>query len=260
MSKERWETQKAILDGLTIQKDGDVLEKHAEYFHFLRKRLPNYEAFWRYVICPASDKPNQIVGFRPDASKEIRRISQLSYSTLQNLIQSDKFASAIQVGDFGFFDANIQCCIIFSGNALQLMSELQNEIEEVLRQLLNSKVQIFPSKDDQFLKTRARLVKYRNYFTHSGLILKIPSKDIPGVSFIPKPDKIVSTREESTVWVYADELSGIKEEDYIRFDFAAVELKNEIWDFVDACYQRFLQSICPHLESAGIQKTWGWKQ
>ena len=259
MSKECWEAQKPILDGLTIQKDGDILEKHAEYFHFLRKRMPNYEAFWRYVICPASDKPKQVVGFRKEASKEIRRISQLSYSTLQNLIQSDKFASAIQVGDFGFFDANIQCCIIFSGNALQLMSEVQKEIEEGLGQLLKAEIKIFSSDKKDFLKTRDRLVKYRNYFTHSGLILKIAAKDIPGVSFIPKPEKIISTRKESTVWVYTDELSDFDETDYVRFDFAAVELKNEIWNFVDACYQRFLQGISPHLHSDVIQKAWGWK-
>lgn len=259
MAKETWQSRKRTYEALTLQEDGDLLEQIAVFQHQIEERFPNYQKFWQFVICPSSERPVNNVGFRSGTAKEIKRISQVSYSILQNLIQADGFAYKIHHFDFGFLDLNIQQCLIFSGNALQLLHELKIMVEERLPKVLGvSKIVIFPDKNE-YKTPKDNLSRYRNYLTHSGLIMKYPCPESPALPAILRSELLTSFGENPTIWDYMDMNCSVSPNDLIPLHKAVLETNEKTWAFIDLCYGKFLNALETFFEADEMQKAWGWE-
>lgn len=267
MGVQEWSDRERYYDGLKLHEEGDPLEQHAAIVRGLDLSFPNYERFWRRHVVPSSHRPHEPrYGFRPRADVAIRYISQISYSLLHNFVQAKRLEATVRQKDYGFHLANIQSLVLFTGNALQLLLELREEIDGRLFKLLNEQSTIVPKSDwEQVWSPRfERISRYRNYLTHRGLILvcwrEINEFHEP---HLLSRDKVHSQWKKKnsplpTAWEYEDDGLDPNSSDFVRFDLAAIEMLEQSISFANDFYEQICNRLDPFVTMDVYQKAWGW--
>ena len=201
-----------------------------------------------------------MIGFRPGTHKAVRHLSQNSYSVLHNLVQAKRYAGLVINRNFGFYNANIQCAILFAGNALQLLTEVQKTVEKELGPVLTgANTGLFPDWNSAWGPRREGIVNYRNYLTHRGVLITV-DRNIAGV---PTPhvlsrNVLQAGNVNPTAWAYVEDGINFTSPDWVPFPSAAVDILNETISFCNDVYHRICDNLEPHHSSAAFQSAWGW--
>src|SRR5260221_2942209 len=87
---QMWTAARFCSEGLTLAKDGDPAEQYGATRHRLAEHFPNYEAFWKRHVCPATERPSGIT-FRPGVSDIVSVIAQRSYTVFIYLLEAYEF-------------------------------------------------------------------------------------------------------------------------------------------------------------------------
>jgi hypothetical protein len=260
MGPDAWNARRHYYDGLTIREDGDVLERMAARDYGFETSFPSYERFWKFNVVPSSPKPQGEIGFRPGSHTSVRHISQHSYSVLHNLVQAERFAEIVSSGAFGFLNVNIQCLTIFAGNALQLLAELQRTVEKELGPALTGNhLTVLPDWKTVWEPRRDRILNYRHYLTHRGLMIT-HCRSIDGVvvPHVLSPDALRARQPHPTAWAYADDGVDPDGPDWVPFPPAAISMLNDALAFCNDVYRRMCDTLEPHLPTEPYQTAWGW--
>src|SRR5438552_8922884 len=105
-----------------------------------------------------------------------------SYSVLGYLADALDSLSKVQAGDLGHRNRNCRDAITYAGNALQVMTELQNAVcgkpnglkgMKTLSQELAVPIDPFPDWHTNWKADRESTANYRNYLTHQGLFYTV---------------------------------------------------------------------------------------
>ncbi len=222
--------------------------------------FPQYERLWKLNIAPASPRPQGLTGFRVGADTAIRYLCQNSYSVLHNLVQCKRYVAIVSNQDFGFYSANIQCIILFAGNALQLLTEVQRTIERELGPVLTgANMTVFPDWNAAWAQRREGIVNYRNYLTHRGLLITV-YRNIDGVQVphVLSRNDLQAGRVNPTEWAYARDGIDVNGPDWVSFPSAAIDILNDTILFCNDVYERICDQLEPHHPTVQFQTAWGW--
>lgn len=174
-----WDALRPSFDRVTLRVDGDRDENRGATEYGLDASFSNYEAFWRYHIVPATNRPDNIE-MRKEAAPVISRIGNTSLSLFVDLLHAADSLAKIKAGELGGNRfRNCTDAITSDGNALQKFKKLQELIKGELKNALGKKtIEIWSDADwkAKWRPSRERIISYRNHIIHKAQpqILLVP--------------------------------------------------------------------------------------
>jgi hypothetical protein len=165
-----WQTEQGYYNSLTLQTDGDCLEKDAANHHGLHASFPNYVLFWRRHVAPATNRPASI-GLRTTADRVIRSIAQTSHGILTDLVHASAALEAVNRGDYGDGRLkNFSDLIKNFGDSLQKFRNLHDLVKNQLASVLGTKINLWPGDEfkTKWEPRRNLVADYRNFSTHNS--------------------------------------------------------------------------------------------
>lgn len=267
-----WSQELAAYDTLTLRSHGDPVEKRGAIEFGLDGPFPNYEAFWRRHICPATERPGSTY-LRASASEEVKAVAQISHGIFNDLVRSAAELASITGDDLS--DGQYDHCwnsIKENGNAIQKFTSLQEAIEgpikkngdwantrSISRALNKPGLKFRNSPQWKALFTRRDpAIGYRNYLTHQGLPPITTTKDAIGLSVPHVLDRAHLVKKSDILW------------DSPTYDFLAMpnawrpltdvcaELHKEAIAWLNDCYACVTGLLDPLIFNRDYQQLWGW--
>src|SRR5438132_13331642 len=177
LGPQLWQAHASFYNGLTLAADGDPAEREIAVSFDLNKILPKCEELWKRHVCPATTRPEGIT-FRKNICPAVPLIAQRSYSVLAYLADALDSLSQVRAGNLGRRNRHCRDTIVYAGNALQVMTELQSAAcgiphgldgMKTLSQELGARIDPFPDWQSNWEAKRKSAANYRNYLTHHGL-------------------------------------------------------------------------------------------
>jgi hypothetical protein len=256
-----WKEHESFYNSLTLA-DGDELEQYAA--KNIAKTFPNYEGLWKRHVCPATNPlDGNGMDFRPGVADVISLIVQRSYSVLYNLVLARESLAKVQTDAPDRWSQNCYDTIIYAGNALQVLTALQNAVCGKPEKMQGTKdlaeqvgVTIDPFHDwkQNWKADYDSASKYRNYLTHEGHFYTVQDRESGKTlvlnrggfeSKVPFPWKRAGARFKSdpTDWKPLDEVCE--------------EILEESTTFMNRAYGRLLEDLDKQLLNPDYQKALG---
>lgn len=264
LGNQMWTAAMPFYEGLTLAQDGDPAEKFGATRHRLAQRFPNYEAFWKRHVCPATERPGAIT-FRPGLADVVSVITQRSYTVFIYLLEAYEFLAPVLQSDYGPRKRNATATIMYAGNALQIFAELQSALcgspkplqgMKDLSHELRSPIKLFPDWAQNWQQDRNSASNYRNYLTHQGYLYAVYKQ--------ASKDTLVLNRDTfqnhtAYTWTHADSHYASNPQDWVSLADACKGIVDDTTAFLDRAYSRMISHLDQHLGNPDYQRLWGWK-
>jgi len=262
-----WNARKPYYDSLVLAAHGDALtEQPAARQSDITTVFPAYEKFWRYHVCPATRRPDGI-DFRHGVADIISIIVQRNYTVFVYVVESRELLAKAMHGDAGPRNRDYYCSLMYAGNALQVLTELQNAIcgrptsgglgtVRCLSAKLGVPLDPFPDWNDNWKAERESAANYRNYVTHQGWVYSVYHQ-ASGKQLVCKRDDFQS--REPWTWTHAARMYKANPSSWIEIGESCRGIVEDTVAFLDLAYERFLKVMEPLLPNPDYQQLWGWR-
>jgi hypothetical protein len=260
---EYWETVRSFYQALTLE-DGDEHERFGDRQFRLGTRFPNYVQFWKNHVCPATMRPVSI-RLRDTASPIVNAIAQRSYSIFKDILNACISLNELRAALLREKERSAELVILFSGNAVQKLTELKSAITTVggspkdfpgmktLAQEIGAGIDPFPDWVSDWNDQRSEVVRYRNYLTHQGVMFKVIwAGDIFVQSHLEIENRRIHTWDQAQTDFRANR-SG-----WVRLGKACEYILDETIAFLDLAYARIAIALKPLLVETTYHSLWGW--
>ena len=259
-----WTARRGSYDRLVLAKDGDTQERQfgAEF----QSQFPNYEALWRYHVCPATRRPIDI-DFLDGVGDVVARFVQTNYSVFLFLVEASQFLEELRKGNLGERRRNCYLAIICAGNSMQLFTEMQEAVEgpreeprhrkpsKSYSSELAERIKVFPDWGEKWSPTRRLVIGYRNYLTHAGVPYVVQGeKGLMVVSFAAFKDAAGLT------WTGARRMWKENPSAFVTLPQAVEDAVAVTFKWLNDAYGRMKDTLDPLLTSASYQRLWGWSE
>lgn len=196
---------RSYYETLSLRNDGIEIEKLGATKYGLDRTFQHYEVFWKYVVAPTTERPNDPLQLKSRVDPLIYTIAIRSYTVFVRLVQAHEFLERVDKGNFGLGYLHWDAAIIFAGNAIQVFDEVVNLIEPpnkkrekygkpTLSSLLEVEIRPFADSDSKWKQSRNNAIAYRNYLTHQGVFQIVTPNGQP---YVMKSSEAKITSENS---------------------------------------------------------------
>lgn len=266
LGPQMWNAAKPFYDKLTLAVDGERLaEQPAALNGNITGQFSNYERFWRYHVCPATQRPNAIT-FRPRVADIVSVIVQRNYSVFVYAVEARQFLTKARQGDTGPRDRNYIIALMYAGNALQVFTEFQRAVcgkpepdnlggIRCLSVELGVSIVPFPDWRENWKAERESASNYRNYITHEGWPYCV-FQQATGKTLVLRPDALKA--KGACTWKRAENDYAANPSNWIEFGDSCQGIVNDTIAFLDLGYERIVSEMEPLLVNPTYQRLWGW--
>lgn len=258
-----WKTAEPFYDGLSLENDGDAtVEKYGVKAHNIQTRFPNYESFWKKHVCPATIRPNGIT-FTAKVDDTVSLIAQRSYTVLAYVIESLEYLNLVTNGDVGERNRHAYIALMYSGNALQVFTELQfalcgpsNKVlgKRTLADHLGESLEPFPDWSANWNPRREAIVSYRNYLTHQGWFYSV--KKAGQETLVLKSEHV---SRDAFTWTDAERDYDADSTRWTTLSNTCSQIIGDTIGWLDDAYGALRRVADPLLTQAEYQELWGWE-
>lgn len=260
----RWTASKPFYDQQTLAEHGDPAEQYAAKELRIDAIFPHYGQFWRYHVCPATERPASM-GFRAGVADIVSVVTQRNYTVFRYLVEALQHGRLVDTGEFGLGNRNCYIALMYAGNALQVFTEFQialcgkpkplSGMQDLAAQL-GATVDPFPDWNTILSADRERLSIYRNYLTHQGWFYAVyvsASKQ----SVVLKPEAF--TPGAVYTWTHAEHDYATTPSNWMPLQDLCSLIVNDTVAFLDLAYERICATLAPLLPMPAYQALWGWQ-
>jgi hypothetical protein len=260
LGASHWKANEGFYNRLTLEKDGDNFENDFASRDFAHQ-FPNYAEFWKRHVCPATNRPRDIMP-RAGTSDIVCRIMQTSYSILIKLLDASDSLAMVQAGNLGSQNRNSRDAIEASGNALQLASDLQSTLsgkpapkkpKPNLFGVLNVRIDLFPDFDTNWKPSRDSASEYRRYLIHEGLFYTVQNQ-ITGETLVLDRASFLA----GVAWRDANASYRANPAAWKGLETVCKEVFDETVGFIDRTYEQLVAKMNALLTNPDYQQLWGW--
>ena len=260
---ERWARLRAFYAGLTLVSDGVGWEQEGAVEHHLDKLFPNYERFWKYHVCPGTDRPTGM-DFLAATGETISVMMQRSYTVFMYVTEAVEHLKMVTAGDLGRRYRHCFITLTYAGNALQIFTELQRAVcgeptqrggIASLSAILRPALDPFPDWEGAWAARRSGIARYRNYLTHQGLPFVVT--DAVGTPHVLKRECVPSRRP--LTWRESNRRFDDDITSYTTLAGACEQIVADTIAFLNDGYGRICDALEPLLSDGAYQSLWGWR-
>lgn len=262
INESNWNIWKTAFDNLNLRDHGDNLEIMGFEKYNLKELFPNYELFWRYHIAPATNRPANLK-FRKNTNAVITHMSQLNNNILLDIVRSSVNLEKIKGADFGeiryenSFNAMKQI-----GDSIQKFTDIQNHIEkELMKNVLNKNEKIWSKNDwkEIWKPKREKVIKFRNFLTHTGQLEVILSKD-NHIPYVLNKEAFftLSPNNEDISWELQQKIYKESPEKYENLITVTENIYKDSIMWLNDAYGEIIKLLQPYLIEEHYHHLWGW--
>lgn len=241
-----WIAAKERFDQWTLAKHGDPHEQHAAQCHEIEQRFPNYAKFWKYHVCPATERATGSspgIAMCTNASDIVYAVAQRSHGVLLNIGFALDDLREITEGHLGQRWRTVHCFFKFAGDSLQLFHGLESAVK-LLTKELGLETSPFPHDEwkDNWEPTRKQLVAYRNYLSHHGQFYS--TEDAVGQVRVLNPEAYRGLKQGNTfTWSDARKAALDNPSQLIPLSLACEEVAKDTINFLNDVYAPLITTL-----------------
>jgi len=253
-----WDVWKPAYDSVTLSRDGDPTEQRAANEHGLEDAFPNYSAFWRYHVVPATNRPANL-DIRQHVAPEVSVICQASHAILVDLVDAADELEKIRSSNLG--GARFTNCwnaIKHDGNAVQKFKKLHDAVVEGLvsgKLGRTAKLWDRTEWDTNWSPARERIIGYRNFVTHTSQPYTV-TKTGDHAPYVLHPDHV--DRGNDLNWAQQETIYKVTPEKFLKLTDACELLHTDTVSWLNKAYAEVIRVLNPFLVKEEYHWLWGW--
>lgn len=247
--REEWDKRRPFYEALTLTDDGDDYEREiSQHSEFIR-RFPNYERFWKFNICPATQRhiSRSDKAFSSSASTQISQITQANYSVLLYLFESWKQQQSTTQSGLGERNRNFYITVMYAGNALQVLGTLVNCCNKAIKAAGGEQLAL----DTQTGSRGEVAKKLRHYITHQGWLFTAISQNGP----LPL---MIDHFNEKTRWTSMPEHFREHRDHFSPLANVSKDVLYRSIDYSNEVYHELCNRLDTIHSRVDCQRLWGW--